>query len=124
MNFFDHLALTVKDTAVSKKFYKDAFGFESLVDYRFDSAGLTACFIGIPGDDAQLQLNLYDSAKESHPAESHYSIRTDDIEALFQKHQAQGFKPTALVDAPHQKCYFVTDPDGYQIEVIQPKNNN
>lgn len=121
MTSFDHLALTVTDIRASKEFYRKAFGFESVVDRRFDSVGQTACFIQIPGDSAQLQLNIYDVPKASHPEDSHYSIRTDDIDALRARHEELGFKPTAMVDVPHQRCYFVIDPDGYQIEVIQPK---
>lgn len=118
---FDHLALTVSDLCKSKDFYNKAFGFETVVDRRFDAAGFTASFIGIPGDSAQLQLNAYDTPKASHPEDSHYSIRTDAIEELRAKHEALGYAPAPMVDVPHQKCYFVKDPDGYQIEVIQPK---
>lgn len=120
-NYFDHLALTVKDVKVSKNFYKEAFGFETIVERSFPTAGLLACFVGIPDDSAGLQLNVYDEPRESHPEESHYAIRTDCIEDLRKFHVELGFNPTPMLDAPHQKCYFLSDPDGYQIEVIQPK---
>lgn len=121
MNRFDHVAVVVSDMSASKAFYNKAFGFETVVDRRFDSAGLTCAFLGIPGDGAQLQLNVFDKAQPTHPDFGHFSVRTDGIDELRASHEALGFAPTPMVDAPHQKCYFVKDPDGYPIEVIQPK---
>ncbi len=117
----DHLALTVTDIDTSKEFYGKAFGFETVVDRHFPAAGLDASFIQIPGDSALIQLSCYTPPKAFHPADSHFSVRTDDIDTLRARHEELGLKLTNMVDAPHQRCYFATDPDGYQIEVIQPK---
>ena len=76
----------------------------------------------IGGYEIELTYN-YDPEKpyEIGNGFSHTAIGVDDVEALRQKHIDMGYKVTDLKGLPGQKprYYFVTDPDGYMVEVIR-----
>ena len=52
---------------------------------------------------------------------SHIAIGSEDIEGLREKHIEMGYEVTDLKGLPGEKphYYFVTDPDGYKVEVIR-----
>jgi len=49
------------------------------------------------------------------------AIASDDLEGDNEKHKAMGYKTTDLMGLPGKPghYYFVTDPDGYRMEVIR-----
>ena len=54
----------------------------------------------------------------------HIAVVVDDLEAEHARFTAAGFNPRKLVDFKNgeeqiARFFFVADPDGYQIEVIQ-----
>ena len=54
---------------------------------------------------------------------SHLAVGTEDLEASHQRHGDMGYSVTKLMGLPGEapKYYFVTDPDGYEVEVIRCK---
>ena len=52
---------------------------------------------------------------------SHIAIGAPNIEELREKHLKLGYEVTPLKGLPGEppKYYFVTDPDGYKVEVIR-----
>ena len=52
---------------------------------------------------------------------SHIAIGAPNIEELREKHLSLGYEVTPLKGLPGEppKYYFVTDPDGYKVEVIR-----
>ena len=49
--------------------------------------------------------------------EFHVAFYTDSYDALLQKHKAAGIVVT--LEEPELRLYFVEDPDGYRVEVVE-----
>jgi len=77
--------------------------------------------------DAELELTINKGRDEGYShgdGYGHVAFVVDDLEAEHARFEAEGFEPQKLVefrdgDALIAKFFFVTDPDGYKIEVLQ-----
>lgn len=119
-----HTCIRVMDLEKSLNFYKDALGLIETSRKDFPEHKFTLVYLSneIGGYEIELTYN-YDPEKpyEIGNGFSHTAIGVDDVEALRQKHIDMGYKVTDLKGLPGQKprYYFVTDPDGYMVEVIR-----
>lgn len=52
---------------------------------------------------------------------SHIAVSVEDLETSQKTHKEMGYKVTELKGLPGSppRYYFVTDPDGYDVEVIR-----
>ncbi len=120
-----HTCVRIKDLEASLDFYKKAFNFEESRRRDFPEHKFTLLYLVLPGDSYELELTYnYDShGYDLGNGYGHIAITTDDLEALHQKHQEAGFNITNLKNLPGvpPSYYFITDPDGYKIEVIREK---
>lgn len=119
-----HTCIRVKDLDASLKFYKDALGLvetrrKEFPEYKFDLIYLAN---EIGGYEVELTYN-YDVEKpyELGNGYGHMAIGVEDLEGMRDKHIELGYEVTDLKGLPGDKpnYYFVTDPDGYKIEVIR-----
>jgi lactoylglutathione lyase len=80
-------------------------------------------YLTLPGDDYELELTYnYDhAAYDLGDGYGHIAIRSEDIEALHADHKDKEFTITDMKGLPgtDPSYYFITDPDGYKIEVIR-----
>ena len=119
-----HTCIRVMDLEKSLNFYKDALGLIETSRKDFPEHKFTLVYLSneIGGYEIELTYN-YDPEKpyEIGNGFSHTALGVDDVEALRQKHIDMGYKVTDLKGLPGQKprYYFVTDPDGYMVEVIR-----
>ena len=107
-----HTCVRVKDLEASVKFYQEAFGFEESRRRDFPDSKFTLVYLTLPGDDYELELTYnYD----------HIAISSDNLEKLHEEQKNKGFNVTDLKGLPgtDPSYYFITDPDGYKIEVIR-----
>lgn len=118
-----HTCIRVKDLEASLEFYQKAFGFEETRRRDFPESKFTLVYLSLPGDPYELELTYnYD-----HPGYDlgngygHIAISSDDLEAQHNAHKADGYNVTDLKGLPGTapSYYFITDPDGYKIEVIR-----
>ncbi|MDT2596025.1 VOC family protein [Enterococcus dongliensis] len=118
-----HTCVRVKDLEASIKFYQDAFGFEESRRRDFPEAKFTLVYLTLPGDDYELELTYnYDHASyDLGDGYGHIAIRSEDIQQLHEQQKAKGFSVTDMKGLPgtEPSYYFITDPDGYKIEVIR-----
>lgn len=118
-----HTCVRVKDLNASVKFYQDAFGFEESRRRDFPEAEFTLVYLTLPGDNYELELtyNYNHEAYDLGNGYGHIAISSDDIQSLHEKHQSAGFNVTDMKGLPgtEPSYYFITDPDGYKIEVIR-----
>lgn len=118
-----HTCVRVKDLATSVKFYQEAFGFEESRRRDFPDSKFTLVYLTLPGDDYELELTYnYDhAAYDLGDGYGHIAIRSEDIEKLHEDQKAKGFNVTDMKGLPgtDPSYYFITDPDGYKIEVIR-----
>lgn len=118
-----HTCVRVKDLEASVKFYQEAFGFEESRRRDFPDAKFTLVYLTLPGDDYELELTYnYDhAAYDLGDGYGHIAIRSEDIEKLHNEQKNKGFNVTDMKGLPgtDPSYYFITDPDGYKIEVIR-----
>lgn len=118
-----HTCVRVKDLEASVKFYQEAFGFEESRRRDFPDAKFTLVYLTLPGDDYELELTYnYDhAAYDLGDGYGHIAIRSEDIEKLHGEQKNKGFNVTEMKGLPgtDPSYYFITDPDGYKIEVIR-----
>ena len=120
-----HSMIRVADDAVSAKFYADAFDLTIADQLDFENFRLT--YLSNPNSDFELELTLNKSQDEPYELGTgygHLAVSVDDLEASHAKYTALGITVGDIVAfAPGGELIarfcFVTDPDGYKIEVIE-----
>ncbi|WP_086347900.1 VOC family protein [Candidatus Enterococcus clewellii] len=120
-----HTCVRVKDLDASLTFYQEAFGFEESRRRDFPEHKFTLVYLTLPGDEYELELTYnYDhEAYDLGNGYGHIAISTDEIETLHEKQKTAGFNVTDMKGLPGTppSYYFITDPDGYKVEVIRTK---
>ncbi|MCL2421683.1 MAG: VOC family protein [Defluviitaleaceae bacterium] len=118
-----HTCYRVKDLEASLNFYKEALSFEERSYRDFPDDGFTLVYLAYPGEQHELELtyNYGHPGYEIGNGYSHIAVGTEDLEGLHAKHKAAGYKVTDLYGLPGTppSYYFITDPDGYDIEVVR-----
>jgi lactoylglutathione lyase len=120
-----HTCYRVKDLDASVKFYEDALGFTVKDKKDFPEHEFSLVYMASPGSDHELELtyNYNHPGYELGNGYSHIAVATPDLEKFHAKHKAAGYEVTDLHGLPGTppSYYFITDPDGYDIEVIRQK---
>ena len=119
---FAHFNFNVVDLEKSLAFYKEALGFtEKRRKTAEDGSFIRSCLTdGSTGFELELTW-LRDFEKPSYDLgdeEFHLAVATDDMEATRKKHEEMG-----CIKYVNEKMgiYFITDPDGYWIEIVRKK---
>lgn len=120
-----HSMIRVLDEARSVDFYKRAFAMT--VADRMDFEAFTLVYLRNPENDFELELTINKSQHEPYELGNgygHIAFAVDDLEAEHARFIEEGLEPRKVVefapgDSVIAKFFFVADPDGYQIEVLQ-----
>ncbi len=120
-----HSMIRVLDEEQSVDFYRRAFGLT--VAERLDFSGFTLVYLsnGETGFELELTVNKDRTAPyELGDGYGHLAVSVDDLDGEHARFEAEGLKPRKLVEfAPDGRLvgrfFFVADPDGYQIEVLE-----
>lgn len=120
-----HTCIRVKNLDASLDFYQKAFDFQESRRRDFPEHKFTLVYLTLPDDDYELELT-YNYDHESYDLGNgygHIAISSDNIEALHKKQKEADFDVTDMKGLPGTppSYYFITDPDGYKIEVIRPR---
>jgi len=120
-----HSMVRVRDEAASLAFYRTAFGLEVVDRYPFD--GFTLIYLRNGEQDFELELTV--NADQSRPYElgngyGHLAVSVADLDAEHARFEKAGLAPLPLKTLSHEgtplgRFFFVSDPDGYKIEVLQ-----
>ena len=118
-----HTCVRVKDVEKSLKFYKEGLGLietnrKDFPDYKFTLIYLSN---EIGGYEIELTYNYDSEGYELGNGFSYTAIGVDNLEEMREKHIALGYEVTDLKGLPGHPptYYFVTDPDGYKVEIIR-----
>ena len=120
-----HSMIRVLDDEKSIAWYREAFGFEIADQLDFESFRLTYLSNAETGFELELTLNKGRTEPyEIGDGYGHLAVVVDDLDAEYARLQEAGMAVGKLIDfAPDGKLvgrfFFVTDPDGYKIEVLQ-----
>ena len=120
-----HSMIRVLDEARSLAFYDNAFGLK--VADRLDFDSFTLIYLSNAEQTFELELTVNKGRSEPYnlgDGYGHFAVTVDDVEAEHARFEAEGLHPRKLVDFQNNgvtvaKFFFVADPDGYQIEVLQ-----
>lgn len=120
-----HSMVRVRDEARSLAFYREAFGL-GIAD-RLDFDTFTLIYLSNPETAFELELTVNKDRTEAYDlgdGYGHLAVVVDDLDAEHARFTEAGLNPRKLVDFQHDgatlaRFFFVADPDGYQIEVIQ-----
>jgi lactoylglutathione lyase len=119
-----HTMLRVLDEQRAKRFYREAFGFEE-VD-RVDCDDFSLIFLRVP--ESAFELELTTNRGQTEPDDlvggyGHLALIVTDISAEHARLEAAGLAPEPLESLKRgafaARFFFLTDPDGYRIEVLE-----
>lgn len=121
-----HMCIRVYDLEKSIKFYQEAFDFivTRKKDYPDDKFTLVYLAKEEGGFEIELTYNYVHEPYNLGDGFSHIAFEVEDLEKSHQDHKDKGFKVTDLMglsDAKVPGYYFITDPDGYDIEIVRKK---
>ncbi|MDG3142089.1 VOC family protein [Streptococcus suis] len=117
-----HTCIRVKDLEQSLAFYADALSLTEDRRLDFPEQEFTIVYLRAEGYDYELELtyNYGHGAYELGDGYGHIALGVEDLQAKHEAHKKAGYKVTDIKGLPDQKpmFYFITDPDGYKIELI------
>lgn len=121
-----HSMIRVLDEARSVAFYDTAFGLK--VDTRLDFETFTLVYLRNAEADFEVELTVNKGRTEPYDlgdGYGHLAVVVEDLDAEHARLTEAGLGPRKLVEfapdggTPIARFFFVADPDGYQIEVLQ-----
>lgn len=121
-----HTCLRVMDLEASLKFYSEALDLKETGRKDFPEHEFTLVFLADETNTYEIELTYNYNPETPYVIGngfSHLALGVDDLEASREKHEEMGYKVTKLMGLPGTvpSYYFVTDPDGYDVEIIRSK---
>jgi len=123
---FDHTRIRVSDLEKSIQFYCDTCGFEVLKRTDKSPSGNQLAHLQIPGSPHKLELTYSPDYEVKFPEDLvHTCIKVDDIVAYCEKLEKMEWNMDLWPEnwrekfADGKKMAFITDPDGYEIEILE-----
>lgn len=120
-----HTMIRVFDLEKSIRFYEDAFGL-GIAD-RFDFDGFSLVYLRNDENDFEIELTYNEGQTEPYSHGSgygHVAVAVDDLDAAHDRLGALGIETQPIKEFHRDgslmaRFFFVQDPDGYKIEVLQ-----
>lgn len=120
-----HSMIRVLDERRSVDFYGLAFGLD--IADRLDFETFTLIYLSNPDSEFELELTVNKGRTEPYvlgDGYGHFAVSVEDLDAEHIRLGALGFNPKNIVEfAPAgtriARFFFIEDPDGYKIEVLQ-----
>ena len=120
-----HSMIRVADDARSIAFYETAFGLTIAGRYDFDGFSLIYLANEETGFELELTVNASkEGAYDLGDGYGHLAFSVADIEAEHARLKGLGLEIGDIKEMPYQgkpfaRFFFLADPDGYKIEVLQ-----
>lgn len=120
-----HSMIRVLEEERSVGFYRKAFGL--MVKDRLDFDSFTLIYLRNDKADFELELTVNKgrtTAYDLGDGYGHLAVCVDELEVEHARLVAAGLAPRKIVDFAKDgeslaRFFFITDPDGYEIEVLQ-----
>lgn len=120
-----HSMVRVLDEARSVEFYKKAFGLS--IQDRLDFESFTLIYMRSPENAFELELTVNKGRTEPYnlgDGYGHIAFSVDDLDGARTRMEDAGLSPgplreLSLQGKPAARFFFIKDPDGYSIEVLQ-----
>jgi len=116
-----HENFNVSDLDVSLAFYEKALGLKEIRRKTAEDGSFIIVYVGNEETDFELELTWLEEHPQKYDLgeeEFHLAFRADDFDAAHKLHEEMG----CIVFENHDMgIYFITDPDGYWLEVLPPR---
>ncbi len=120
-----HSMIRILEEARSVAFYDTAFGLK--VADRLDFNDFTLIYLSNPESGFEMELTVNKGRTDPYilgDGYGHFAVSVDDVDAEHARMTQAGLAPRKLVDFNNSgtlvaRFFFIADPDGYQIEVVQ-----
>ncbi len=120
-----HMMVRVLDEARSLAFYRKAFGLD--VADRLDFPDFTLVYLSNPEAPFEVELTINKGRTEPYELGNgygHVAFVVDDLDGEHRRFEGEGLNPRKIVEFNSNgkqiaRFFFVEDPDGYRIEVLQ-----
>jgi len=109
----DHCSVIITDVARSRRFYRDLLGLKEIPKPR------TFDFVALWFDLGNQQLHLLLKDKADTISPRHFALRVVDAAAARRYMEERGVATEETTLIPGADRFFIRDPDGNRIEVIQ-----
>ncbi len=119
---FAHYNYNVMDLDKSIRFYEEALGLKEVRRKEASDGSFILVYLGDGVTNFQLELTwLRDWEKDKYDLgdnEIHLAFAVDDMEAAHKRHQDMG---CICYENTKMGIYFISDPDGYWLEIVHAK---
>ena len=118
---FNHYNFNVADLEKSIAFYNEALGLTPVSRKEASDGSFQIVFLGDGKTDFRLELTWLRDHPQPYDlgeCEFHLAFTADDFQAMYEKHKAMG---CICFENPAMGIYFISDPDGYWIEIVPAK---
>lgn len=117
---FVHYNYNVLDLEKSMKFYEEALGLKEVRRKENPNGDWILSYLGDGQTEFTLELTWLRDRKEPYNLgenEIHMAFRTDDYDEAYKKHKEMD---CICYENPAMGIYFISDPDGYWLEILPP----
>ena len=118
---FNHFNFNVTDVERSLAFYREALGLEVVSRKEAADGSFTLTFLGDGKTNFRLELTWLRDHPQKYDlgeCEFHLAMEVEDMEAAHALHEKMG---CICFENPAMGIYFISDPDGYWIEIVPAK---
>lgn len=115
---FNHFNFNVTDLDRSVRFYREALGLTEVRRKEAEDGAFVIVFLGDGRTDFRLELTWLRDHPQKYDlgeCEFHLAMEAEDYDAAHEKHRQMG---CICFENPAMGIYFISDPDGYWIEII------
>lgn len=109
----DHVSVLVTDLAQSRHFYRDILGLKEIAKPK------TFDFKVLWFELGNQQLHLLLKPQPDTRSPRHFALRVADVRVAREHFHHHGIETTETTPIPHCDRFFVFDPNGNRIEIIQ-----
>ncbi|HIR93978.1 MAG TPA: VOC family protein [Candidatus Egerieimonas intestinavium] len=116
-----HENYNVKDLKKSLDFYREALGLTEQRRIEAPDGSFIIVYLGNDTTDFQLELTWLKDHPQAYnlgECEFHLAFRTEDYQGAHDLHERMG---CIVFENPEMGIYFITDPDGYWLEIVPEK---
>ena len=117
---FLHCRIRVRDMERSVWFYSEVIGFRKVREST-SPAGNKLVFLKLGGNDTQIELCHQPGPQDFTFPEDifHFAFSTPDLDDFRKRWEPQGIEFWPADGPVNGMFYFISDPDGYEIEVLK-----
>lgn len=109
----DHVSVLISDVERSRRFYRDLLGLKEIAKPR------TFDFVVLWFDLGDQQIHLLHKAEADSRSPRHFALRVADVPAARRYFQERSVPIQETTPIPDADRFFISDPDGNRIEIIQ-----